>query len=196
MVIGSLTQTMNESMENYIDSIYLEPDDMVCILGETALHHTLEEHDVSYLWEFACLNEDTNKYIHNAGVHLARKHIDAYHNINTDDENSFNANKKTLMDNIDDDVRFLSLTVNKDGTNPEKSLTDNLKSFKERIEKEEFPKSWLAKKIAWFRSLYAKFMHKNTAARQSGIGGTFKWILASIAKIIDTLLRKLQNAVN
>lgn len=75
-------------------------------------------------------------------------------------------------------------------------ISGDLQQFYKHIESQQFPKSWLAKKIAWFRSLYAKFMHKNTIASQGGVTGFLKKIGAMILKVIDKLAEKLQNAVN
>jgi hypothetical protein len=197
MNIGSLNETITRSRDLYLESVRLEPDDMVCILGQTALHHTLQEHDAMYLWEFAALNEKTVTVTFSAkdmdnGI---RGDIDNYHKAasTVKDEKSFEANKKTLSDRIDNNINLLK------GSSNEKEFQgeiDRLESFKKRIQSEQYPKSWLAKKIQWFRNLYAKFMHKNTASPQPGVTGFIKRILATIARIIDMLMKKLQNAVN
>jgi hypothetical protein len=192
MNIGSLNETITRSRDLYLESVRLEPDDMVCILGQTALHHTLQEHDAMYLWEFAALNEKTVTDTVNDGI---RADIENYHQIgsNVKDEKSFEANKKTLSDRIDNNINLLK------GSSNEKEFQgeiDRLESFKKRIQSEQYPKSWLAKKIQWFRNLYAKFMHKNTASPQPGVTGFIKRILATITRIIDMLMKKLQNAVN
>lgn len=77
-------------------------------------------------------------------------------------------------------------------------LKNDLESFSRQLERETYPKSWLAKKIAWFRGLYAKFKekYKNYSTAGPGVLNTLKWIGAKILSIIDVLLRKLQNAVN
>ena len=192
MNIGSLNETITRSRDLYLESVRLEPDDMVCILGQTALHHTLQEHDAMYLWEFAALNEKTVTDTVDDGI---RADIENYHQIgsNVKDEKSFEANKKTLSDRIDNNINLLK------GSSNEKEFQgeiDRLESFKKRIQSEQYPKSWLAKKIQWFRNLYAKFMHKNTVSPQPGVTGFIKRILATIARIIDMLMKKLQNAVN
>jgi len=192
MNIGSLNSTITRSRDLYLESVRLEPDDMVCILGQTALHHTLQEHDAMYLWEFAALNEKTVTVTVNDGI---RDDIENYHKAgsNVKDEKSFEANKKTLSDRIDKNLNLLK------GSSNEKAFQgeiDRLESFKKRIQSEQYPKSWLAKKIQWFRNLYAKFMHKNTVSPQPGVTGFIKRILATIARIIDMLMKKLQNAVN
>ena len=124
-----------------------------------------------------------------------RGDIENYHQVgsNVKDEKSFEANKKTLSDRIDKNLNLLK------GSSNEKEFQgeiDRLESFKKRIQSEQYPKSWLAKKIQWFRNLYAKFMHKNTTSPQPGVTGFIKRILATIARIIDMLMKKLQNAVN
>lgn len=207
MNIGSLNETITRSRDLYLESVRLEPDDMVCILGQTALHHTLQEHDAMYLWEFAALNEDikytTNKDGKTYDVTFSKKDmdkqvrsdIDQYHKVGSSikDEKSFEANKKTLSDRLDHNINLM-----KDSEKPDhfKNEIERLENFKKRIQSEQYPKSWLAKKIQWFRNLYAKFMHKNSASHQPGISGFIKRILATIARIIDMLMKKLQNAVN
>lgn len=201
MRLGSLNDVIMEFTEYLIESVDYKSDDMFCMMGEAAVHRTLEEHDVSYLWEFAALNEEGkmvkvtfNRKDINDGI---RQSIDSYHDTNekaAKDASSFEANKKTLSDDLDKNINFLK------GPNDKNidfsSEISRLESFKNRIQEEQFPKTWLAKKIAWFRSLYAKFMHKNTASPEPGFVGIIKRICATILRIIDTLTRKLQNAVN
>lgn len=194
MNIGSLSEIRSANTERYINSVCLECDDMICILGDTALHHALDEHDAIYLWEFAALNEsDDKKHLVLSGL---RKDIDAYHDTgkHIKDEQSFEANKKTISDRVDTNLSLLKGTPERE--EKFKDEISRLEDFKKRIQSEQYPKSWLAKKIQWFRNLYAKFMHKNSVNPQPGVKGFFKRILATIARIIDTLAKKLQNAVN
>ena len=54
------------------------------------------------------------------------------------------------------------------------------------------PKSVIAKKIASFRALYAKVMHRFQNASDSGIKNRLKHVAAKILETIDKLLGFLQ----
>ena len=54
------------------------------------------------------------------------------------------------------------------------------------------PKSWLAKKLQWFRDLYAKWKEKADKEHDQNKIGFFKNILRLIASAIDFILEKLQ----
>ena len=58
------------------------------------------------------------------------------------------------------------------------------------------PRTWIAKKIAALRSIYANYLHKAEIAKMRGEAGIFKKIASKILGIIDFLLKKLQNATN
>lgn len=72
-----------------------------------------------------------------------------------------------------------------------------IESLNKLVEKEQFPKTWLAKKIAWLRSLYRNLMYKLTLQKSSNpITNTLKKLAGIILRTIDKLALKLQNAVN
>lgn len=123
-----------------------------------------------------------------------RSDIDSHYNLiaNAKTEEEFKKIQQDTMSNLRKwgQDSFQSFSMNGD------KVSENLHTFYKHIQSQQFPKSWLAKKIAWFRSLYAKFMHKNTVASQGGVTGFFKKIGAMILKVIDKLAEKLQNAVN
>jgi len=226
--VGSLNKVCTEDVEKYIPR-YEDLDDKFLILGEVALHKTLEQQDTSYLWEFAALDEsisdndsgvkytknndgswtkETKVYTKNGSIYgqgidgkilelsnkSNRQHIDS-RDYSRDDEAKFNATKQTALSHADDILNKIK-TSGLDGAGAVKDVQTNLTKYREYVQNKQFPKSWLAKKIAWFRSLYEKFMLKNKYAKEPGVIGFIKHVLACITKIIDTLLGKLQNAVD
>jgi hypothetical protein len=63
-------------------------------------------------------------------------------------------------------------------------------------EAEGKPKSWLAKRVAWLRDLYKKWLDKKNQEHDQQKIGFFSNILRVIMNGIDYLMRKLQNAVD
>lgn len=120
-----------------------------------------------------------------------------YKNI-IDSEEKFNAAKADTLERLK--------IIGREGPNQniegvtDKDLQSRLETISKMVEKEKFPKSWLAKKIYWLRSLYRKIMYKWSIKKGTGfvgtITGTVKRILAFILRLIDKLAAKLQNAVN
>ena len=55
------------------------------------------------------------------------------------------------------------------------------------------PKSWIAKKIASLRKLYANYMYKASVAKATGQAGIFTKIAHRILSVIDALMKKMQN---
>ena len=145
---------------------------------------------------------------------------------NREDEARFNANKERTLrylkhhgklmdpnrstfnlswhDNAEDDtkndVKNIKVRFNRHIGAEDKELPDRLKQLSSMVEKEQFPKTWLAKKIAWLRSLYKEFMMKHTVFKASmkdlAFGDKIKNVAAMILRLIDKLAQKLQNAVN
>lgn len=56
------------------------------------------------------------------------------------------------------------------------------------------PKSWIAKKIAALRSVYAKWLNRANKETNANKAGAIKKICAKILNVIDALMAKLQNA--
>lgn len=72
-----------------------------------------------------------------------------------------------------------------------------IESLSKLVDRETFPKTWLAKKIAWLRGLYRKLMYKCTLTKSNDpIVNVLKKIGGVILRTIDKLALKLQNAVN
>lgn len=70
--------------------------------------------------------------------------------------------------------------------------------YRKRIEWEakNKPRTWLAKKIASLRSIYQKYLMRARAAKAQGQASIFQKVASVILGIIDSLMKKMQNAVN
>lgn len=70
--------------------------------------------------------------------------------------------------------------------------------YRKRIEWEakNKPRTWLAKKIASLRSIYQKYLMRARAAKAQGQASIFQKVASIILGIIDSLMKKMQNAVN
>ena len=89
------------------------------------------------------------------------------------------------------------------GTTDENAVK-RVETIEKMIQNETFPKTWLAKKIAWLRSLYRNVMYRWSIQQKNrswhNVGGfvvdNLKKFAAFILRVIDKLALKLQNAVN
>lgn len=70
--------------------------------------------------------------------------------------------------------------------------------YRKRIawEAKNKPKTWLAKKVASLRSIYQKYLERARYAKDRGQASIFQKVASIILGIIDTLLKKMQHAVN
>lgn len=118
-------------------------------------------------------------------------------------ENAFNMAKKLTLKRLED-VKTNAGGSDVEGTY-DKDVASRVDKIYKMVDEEEFPKSWLAKKIAWLRSLYRNIMIKWTIQKTKGgvanggvgyITGPLKTFAAFVLRCIDKLARKLQNAVN
>ena len=151
--------------------------------GKTEQRRTIFHHgDARYNFNRTDLQKHTRRDIDEYTTKLA----------NAKSEEEFNDIKKEAQWLLKQNSIIADHSFTYNGNYISKKITDLSKD----LEQEEYPKSWLAKKIAWFRSLYAKFMNKNKTVRDPGVFGFIKKICAMILNIIDKLARKLQHAVN
>ena len=119
------------------------------------------------------------------------------------DEAKFNDAKKATLDHLKDaEENITKFNLDVRGLN-DKNLDDakaRIQTLSKMVEKEQFPKTWLAKKIAWLRSLYRGIMYKLTLHRSDGpwkaVTNPLRSIAGFILRLIDKLALKLQNAVN
>ena len=119
------------------------------------------------------------------------------------DESKFNAAKKSTLDHLkyaEENIQKFNLDVR--GLN-DKNVEDaksRIQKLSKMVEQEQFPKTWLAKKIAWLRSLYRNIMYKLTLHKSDGpwksVTNPLRSIAGFILRLIDKLALKLQNAVN
>ena len=95
------------------------------------------------------------------------------------------------------DVRYHHFTGATDS-----EVNNRVSEIEQLVKNEEFPKTRLAKIIAWLRSLYRKFMYKHHIyqvpkdIKHLDLTGNLKNIAARILLLIDKLAQKLQNKLN
>ena len=75
-------------------------------------------------------------------------------------------------------------------------VEERLNTFKSKLENEQYPKTWLAKKLAWLRGLYSNWMAQKSIMSAQGKANIFQRIGAFILRLIDRVAQKLQNLVN
>ena len=79
----------------------------------------------------------------------------------------------------------------------DKDAGNRVAELMKMVDQEKFPKSWLAKKIAWLRSLYRNLMYKLSLQKSNTpIIGHLKRFAGFVLRCIDKLALKLQNAVS
>lgn len=113
-----------------------------------------------------------------------------------EDESHFNKMKDQTKQNLSFLQGEVSRLKDYEGM-MDKDAGNRVAELMKMVDQEKFPKSWLAKKIAWLRSLYRNLMYKLSLQKSNTpIIGHLKRFAGFVLRCIDKLALKLQNAVS
>lgn len=147
---------------------------------------------------------ETHNKVYNNIRAFSEKPGDFFSNSKTrTDEAEFNKAKQATLDRLkyaEENLEKFNVDVR--GLN-DKNLGDaktRIQKLSRMVSEEKFPKSWLAKKIAWLRGLYRNIMYKLTLHKSDGqwksVTNPLRSIAGFILRLIDKIALKIQNAVN